>query len=66
MKPGDLVAFRRGINPFTKNINWVLGLILEVIEDHDPVEDHCKTLTKHGIMYFRIHGSQNITEKVET
>ena len=62
MKPGDLVAFRRGRNPFTKNINWVFGLVLEVIENHDPIEDQCKTLTKYGIMYFRIHGSQRINE----
>jgi hypothetical protein len=62
MKPGELREFRNGRDPITKEINWVLGFIIEVVEHHnDPIMDRCKVLTTDGrIRYMLVHGSKEV------
>lgn len=64
MKPGDLRMFRNGRNPITKEINWVMGLILEIHEEFDPIDDWCKVLSRSGrIQTFHLHGSRAISDE---
>ena len=64
MKRGDLRMFRIGRNPITRDINWVLGLILEVVPDDDPILDRCKVLTCDGIVkHVPVHGSRGIADE---
>lgn len=68
MKPGDLRMFQIGRNPITRDINWVLGLILEVVPDvvpdDDPILDRCKVLTCDGIVkHVPVHGSRGIADE---
>jgi len=67
VKVGDLRMFLIGRNPITRDLRWVTGIILEIIEDHDPIDDRCKVLTEGGrIGYYRIHGSRGIKDEDET
>ena len=64
MKPGDLRMFRNGRNPITKEINWVMGLIIEIHEEFDPMDDWCKVLSRSGrIQTFHLHGSRGISDE---
>jgi len=60
MKPGELREFRNGRDPITKEINWVLGFIIEVVEPYDP-PIMCKVLNVDGkTRYMTLHGSRKI------
>ncbi len=64
MKPGDLRMFRNGRNPITKEINYVLGLIIEIHEDHDPICNSCKVLMRDDmIKWLNPHGSRGISDE---
>jgi hypothetical protein len=61
---GDLRMFRNGRNPITKEINYVLGLIIEIHEEFDPMDDWCKVLSRNGrIQTFHLHGSRGISDE---
>lgn len=64
MKPGELRMFRNGRNPITKEINYILGLIVEIHEDHDPIFNVCKVLLSGGdVKWLNPHGSRGITDE---
>jgi len=59
MKPGELRMFRNGRNPITKEINYILGLIVEI----DPIFNICKVLLDSGnVKWLNPHGSRIITD----
>jgi hypothetical protein len=61
---GELRAFRNGRNPITKEIIYILGLILEIHEDPDPISNVCKVLTGDGrVRWVTPHGSRSITNE---
>jgi hypothetical protein len=56
--------FRNGRNPITKEINYVLGLIVEIHEDPDPISNVCKVLLSDGgVKWLNPHGSRIITDE---
>ena len=64
MKVGEVRLFRNGRNPFTKEIIWILGLIIDIHEDHDPISNVCKVLVGDGIVrWLNPHGSRIITDE---
>lgn len=64
MKLGEVRLFRNGRNPFTKEIIWILGLIIDIHEDHDPISNVCKVLVGEGIVrWLNPHGSRIITDE---
>jgi hypothetical protein len=64
MKRGDLRMFRNGRNPITKEINYVLGLIVEIHEDPDPISNVCKVLLSDcSVKWLNPHGSRIITDE---
>lgn len=64
MKVGELRLFRYGRNPITKEIIRILGLIIEIHEDHDPISNVCKVLMGDGIVrWLNPHGSRRITDE---
>ena len=64
MKVGELREFRNGRNPITKEIIRILGLIIEIHEDHDPISNVCKVLLCDGsIRWLNPHGSRGITDE---
>lgn len=63
MKVGELREFRNGRNPITKEIIRILGLIIEIHEDPDPISDVCKVLLGDGIKWVNPHGSRRITDE---
>ena len=64
MKIGELREFRNGRNPITKEIIWILGLIIEIHEDPDPISNVCKVLMGGGsIKWVTPHGSRRITDE---
>ena len=63
MKIGELREFRNGRNPITKEIIYILGLIIEIHEDPDPISDVCKVLLGDGIKWVNPHGSRRITDE---
>ena len=64
MKLGDLRMFRNGRNPITKEINYVLGLIVEIHEDPDPISTFCKVLLNDcSVKWLNPHGSRIITDE---
>ena len=64
MKVGELREFRNGRNPITKEIVRILGLVLEIHEDPDPISDVCKVLLcDGGIRWLNPHGSRSITDE---
>ena len=64
MKLGELREFRTGRNPITKEIIWILGLIIEIHEDPDPISNVCKVLSGDGsVRWLNPHGSRGITDE---
>lgn len=64
MKVGELREFRNGRNPITKEIIYILGLIVDIHEDPDPIFDSCKVLTQGGtIKWLNPHGSKEIVNE---
>jgi len=63
MRIGEIRLFRNGRNPFTKEIIWILGLIIDIHEDHDPISNVCKVLLCDGIKWLNPHGSRGITDE---
>ena len=64
MKVGDLRKFRNGRNSITRDIVYVLGLILEIHEDPDPISDVCKVLLCDGsIKWLLTHGSSGVSDE---
>ena len=64
VKIGELREFRNGRNPITKEIIYILGLILEIREDPDPISNVCKVLLGDGsIRWLNPHGSSRITDE---
>lgn len=64
MKVGELREFRNGRNPITKEIIYILGLIIEIHEDPDPISNVCKVLLGEGsIRWLNPHGSRRITDE---
>jgi hypothetical protein len=63
VKIGELREFRNGRNPITKEIIYILGLIIEIHEDPDPISNVCKVLLVDGIKWLNPHGSRRITDE---
>ena len=64
MKVGDLREFRKGRNLITKEIIRILGLIIEIHEDPDPISTFCKVLLSDGsVRWLNPHGSRIITDE---
>ena len=64
MKVGELREFRNGRHPITKEIIYILGLIIEIREDPDPIFNECKVLLGDGSMkWLNPHGSRRITDE---
>ena len=64
MKIGELREFRDRRNPITKEIIYILGLIIEIHEDPDPISNVCKVLLGDGsIRWLNPHGSSRITDE---
>ena len=64
MKLGELRAFRDGRNPITKEIIRILGLIIEIHEDPDPIYDVCKVLSSDcSVRWVSPHGSRVIMDE---
>ena len=63
MKVGDLRKFRDGRNSITRDIVYVLGLILEIHEDPDPISDVCKVLSGGRTRWLLTHGSSGVSDE---
>lgn len=64
MKVGELREFSNGRNPITKEIIYILGLIIEIREDPDPIFNVCKVLLVDGsTKWVNQHGSRVITDE---
>ena len=64
MKPGELREFRNGRNLITKEIIRILGLIIEIHEDPDPISNVCKVLLSDcSVRWLNPHGSRIITDE---
>ena len=60
MKVGELREFRNGRNPITKEIIYILGLIIGIHEDPDPISNVCKVLLGDGSIRWCFAGSIKI------
>jgi hypothetical protein len=61
--PGDMIRFRCGRDPVTKNIIWTMGLVITSQDDQFDLE-LIQVLHGGGVRWIKAHGTERLSERL--